>query len=299
MQSLLSKLLPLLLFIGALEARFSSAEVKSGLPNCVSRTIVVDKSGLGNFTSVQQAIDSIPSNNLLWTRILISSVRKLKSLEYGDAGNVVESPTLKLQADNFIARHVTFKNTYNTLLKTDDEVRNVTWAPAAAIAGDKASFYQCDFISLQDTLSDARGRHYFYDSSVEGAIDFIRGNGQSMYEKCQINSTTSRIGRAGFTTAQGRESANETTGFVFKHCYVSGSGPIFLGRSYRNYSRVLFAGTYMEDIITPEGWNLLSWSVGSEDLITFSEANCSGPGANMSYRVKWEKQLSHQELMHI
>lgn len=61
-------------------------------------------------------------------------------------------------------------------------MRNVTWAPAAAIAGDKASFYQCDFISLQDTLSDARGRHYFYDSSVEGAIDFIRGNGQSMYE---------------------------------------------------------------------------------------------------------------------
>ncbi|KAL6146492.1 hypothetical protein ACLB2K_057171 [Fragaria x ananassa] len=255
MQSLLSKLLPLLLFI------------------------------------VQQAIDSIPSNNLLWTRILISSgtyIEKveiprekpyiilegnpngLTTIEYGDAGNVVESPTFKLQADNFIARHVTFKNTYNTLLEMDDEVRNVTWAPAAAIAGDKAS-----------------------------AIDFIWGNGQSMYEKCQINSTTSRIGRAGFIKAQGRESANETTGFVFKHCYVSGSGPIFLGRSYRNYSRVLFAGTYMEDIITPEGWNLPSWSVGSEDLITFSEANCSGPGANMSYRVKWEKQLSHQELMHL
>nr|XP_011466177.1 PREDICTED: probable pectinesterase 29 [Fragaria vesca subsp. vesca] len=320
MQSLLSKLLPLLLFIGALEARYSSTAVKSGLPNCVSRTIVVDKSGLGNFTSVQQAIDSIPSNNLLWTRILISSgtyIEKveiprekpyiilegnpngLTTIEYGDAGNVVESPTFKLQADNFIARHVTFKNTYNTLLEMDDEVRNVTWAPAAAIAGDKASFYQCGFISLQDTLSDARGRHYFYDSYVEGAIDFIWGNGQSMYEKCQINSTTSRIGRAGFITAQGRESANETTGFVFKHCYVSGSGPIFLGRSYRNYSRVLFAGTYMEDIITPEGWNLPSWSVGSEDLITFSEANCSGPGANMSYRVKWEKQLSHQELMHL
>lgn len=42
-------------------------------------------------------------------------MRKLKSLEYGDAGNVVESPTLKLQADNFIARHVTFKVKYDAL----------------------------------------------------------------------------------------------------------------------------------------------------------------------------------------
>lgn len=64
----------------------------------------------------------------------------------------------------------------------DFEPRKVTWAPAAAIAGDKASFYQCAFISLQDTLSDAKGRHYFYGCYVEGAIDFIWGNGQSMFE---------------------------------------------------------------------------------------------------------------------
>jgi hypothetical protein len=33
----------------------------------ISTTITVDLFGKGNFTSVQKAIDSIPSNNKLWT----------------------------------------------------------------------------------------------------------------------------------------------------------------------------------------------------------------------------------------
>ena len=34
-----------------------------------ARTITVDQSGKGDFTTVQQAIDSIPSNNNEWTVI--------------------------------------------------------------------------------------------------------------------------------------------------------------------------------------------------------------------------------------
>lgn len=64
------------------------------------------------------------------------------------------------------------------------------------------------------------------------------------------------IGTTGFITAQGREGPNETTGFVFKDCHVYGSGTSFLGRAYRNYSRVLFSGTYMENVVAPEGWSL-------------------------------------------
>lgn len=55
-------------------------------------------------------------------------------------------------------------------------------APAAAIYGDKASFYQCRFLSVQDTLADIKGRHYFYDCYIEGRVDFIWGFGQSIYE---------------------------------------------------------------------------------------------------------------------
>lgn len=50
------------------------------------------------------------------------------------------------------------------------------------IAGDKASFYRCSFYGVQDTLWDVEGRHYFKGCFIEGAVDFIFGAGQSIYE---------------------------------------------------------------------------------------------------------------------
>jgi pectinesterase len=84
-------------------------------------------------------------------------------------------------------------------------------------------------------------------------------------QKCQIKSLASKLGhqRAGFITAQGRENADETSGFVFKNCHVTGSRPINLGRAFAKYARVLFAGTTMDNIITPKGWDA-AWSKGSE-----------------------------------
>lgn len=75
------------------------------------------------------------------------------------------------------------QNTYNNdLIKLDDNGKKITWAPAAFIGGDKASFHNCGFIGVQDTLSDAIGRHYFYNCTIVGAVDFIFSNGQSIYE---------------------------------------------------------------------------------------------------------------------
>ncbi|KAL6133358.1 hypothetical protein ACLB2K_065595 [Fragaria x ananassa] len=312
MQSFISVTLALFFLFGALEARPYPMNYDPQ-QDFVSRTITVDTHGRGDFASVQQAIDSIPSNNYVWTRIHINFgiyVEKVEIpqdkpyiilegdpnhfpvIEYGsDAGDVVKSPAFKLYADNFVARNIVFKNTYNRLLPPKDgRGRKMAQAPAAAIYGDKASFYQCRFLSVQDTLADIKGRHYFYDCYIEGRVDFIWGFGQSIYEKCQINSLGS-----GYITAQGRDSAYNATGFVFKDCYVSGSGPTLLGRAYRPYARVLFVGTYMEDIIKPEGW-IAPWNNGQDYLTAFSEVDCKGPGAELSKRVPWEKKLSAEEV---
>ncbi|KAH0995938.1 hypothetical protein GBA52_019802 [Prunus armeniaca] len=119
----------------------------------------------------------------------------------------------------------------------------------------------------------------------------------ALSKKCKIISVTDRIGLAGFITAQGRNAANEPTGYVFNDCHVNGTGPIFLGRPYRNYSRVVFASTYMGNIITPEGWS--EWLTGPLNLTTLSEVNCKGPGADMSRRVSWEKKLSNEEVAYL
>ena len=54
-------------------------------------------------------------------------------------------------------------------------------AVAARVDGDKAAFYDCRFISYQDTLFDAAGRHYYHGCYIEGATDFIFGNGKALY----------------------------------------------------------------------------------------------------------------------
>ncbi|XP_062085814.1 probable pectinesterase 29 [Humulus lupulus] len=248
------------------------------------KTITVDKSGKGNFTTVQQAIDSVPDNNLSWLRIHVKAgtytekvyikyekqyiflegdSSQTTTIAWGDSGDVDKSPTFSSYADNIVASKITFKNFYNFAKSKDDYYygngKAVTWAPAALIVGDKVSFYSCSFISVQDTLFDASGRHYFKYCYIEGAIDFIFGNAQSYYQKCILNVSTSSLGpgRGGCITAQGRESWKQTTGFVFVSNVITGIGPTILGRAYRSHSRVLFYKTYMNNIVSPEGWN--SW----------------------------------------
>lgn len=70
-------------------------------------------------------------------------------------------------------------------------------ALAMRISGDKAAFYNCKFMSFQDTLCDDKGRHFFKDCYIQGSYDFIFGNGKSIYLvricMCVCNSPFSSI----------------------------------------------------------------------------------------------------------
>lgn len=59
-------------------------------------------------------------------------------------------------------------------------------AVALRITGDRAAFYNTSFYGFQDTLYDHRGRHYFENCYIYGSIDFIFGNGRSLYKVCAI-----------------------------------------------------------------------------------------------------------------
>ncbi|KAK8545406.1 hypothetical protein V6N13_066692 [Hibiscus sabdariffa] len=279
----------------------------------ISKTITVDQSGHGDFTDVQSAINSIPSNNQAWTLVHVKAgtynekvnipkdkqkiflqgeSRRTTIIQFGDGGDSIKSTTFSLFADDFVAKDITFQNTYNL-----ESGRPITWAPAALIHADKASFYRCGFVSVQDTLTDYQGRHYFDSCYIEGAVDFIWGNGQSIYAGCIIKVTIPR-GRTGTITAQGRNSASENTGFVFKNCLIYGTGPAYLGRAYRAYSRVLFHHSRMLDMVVPQGWSAWNYG-GKENTIVYGEVDCYGPGADKSKRVRWEKNLSPTDLKHL
>ncbi|KAJ4877313.1 putative pectinesterase 52 [Raphanus sativus] len=244
----------------------------------IIKTVVVGQSGETDFKTVQAAIDSIPS------------------------GQADSSGPIVVNAEYFVAINVTFKNSYNsrTSLVPHKEIKV---APSIVLMADKAWFYGCSFISVQDTLADFVGRHYFKNCYIEGAIDFIWGGGQSIYEKCVIyvkgvtkdESVKSGALMAGFITAQGRQSEQDTSGFVFKYCTIKGDGKAYLGRAYRDYSRVVFYATSMSNVIVPQGWDAWHYK-GKEDKITFAEVNCTGEGANKQGRVEWDKNLSDRDI---
>jgi pectinesterase len=54
-------------------------------------------------------------------------------------------------------------------------------AVALMIEGDRAAFYRCNFYGAQDTLYDKQGRHYYYNSYIEGSVDFIFGDARSLF----------------------------------------------------------------------------------------------------------------------
>lgn len=70
------------------------------------------------------------------------------------------------------------QNSYNNPKNSNPR----TPAVAALIAGDKTYLYRVGMYGLQDTLWDAEGRHYFRSCTIQGAVDFIFGSGQSIYE---------------------------------------------------------------------------------------------------------------------
>ncbi|KAL2242008.1 putative pectinesterase 11 [Sesamum indicum] len=268
--------------------------------------IEVDQSGNGDYRKIQDAIDSVPSNNSDHIFILVkpgvyeekivvpadkpfitlSGTEATKTIiTWSDSGEIFESPTFSVLASDFMARYLTIQNNYGAGAK----------AVALRVSGDRAAFMNCRILSHQDTLLDDKGRHYYSNCYVEGDTDFIFGNGASIFQKCHLHSLARGMGAI---TAQRRQRAEEETGFTFVKCKITGVKSAVLGRPWGKYSRVVFALTYMSKVVVPEGWD--DWGESSKQryyyrTAYYGEYKCYGAGASTSKRVKWSRSLSSQE----
>ncbi|KAH7414726.1 hypothetical protein KP509_14G007600 [Ceratopteris richardii] len=268
-----------------------------------STTIVVDLKGTGNFTSIQKAIDSVPfanANPVYREKLQIPATKDFITLQghgrlktfvvWNDTAASVNSTYLSasiaVDAQYFAAMNISFQNAVPAPAPGVEGQQGV----ALRISGDNAVFYGCAFIGHQGTLYDQQGKHYFRDCYIEGSIDFIFGDGRSLYQGCEIHV----VPVAGSITAQSRSSATSDSGFVFLNCTISGTGVVYLGRAWGRYSRVVFLYTYMESIIRPEGWQ--NWGDPTrESTVYYGQYMCYGPGAGTDGRTPWSHALTDEE----
>ncbi|KAJ1392636.1 Pectinesterase, catalytic, partial [Sesbania bispinosa] len=173
------------------------------------RVITVDINGGGHFRSVQAAVNVVPDNNRMNVLIQISAGcyiekvmvpvskpyitfqgagREVTVIEWHDRASdpgpngqqlrTYRTASVTVFANYFSARNITFENTAPAPMPGMQG-----WQAAAfRISGDKAYFSGCGFYGAQDTLCDDAGRHYFKECYIQGSIDFIFGNGRSMYK---------------------------------------------------------------------------------------------------------------------
>lgn len=275
---------------------------------------VVSKSGDGDFSTVQDAIDAVPHlrknrttiyiKNGTYKEKLILPSTKVKvsfigeSLEgciitnddyaskpnkFGENMGTSGSSGFYIFGNDFTAENITFENSAG----------EVGQAVAVRVDGDKVTFKNCRFLGNQDTLypHGRNSRQYYKDCYIEGTVDFIFGWSTAVFENCHIHGK-----RGGYLTAASTEEQSKH-GFVFLNCKVTGDAPegsIYLGRPWRPYAQTVFINCSMDKSISPKGWH--NWNKKEAEKTTFyAEYNSTGEGGKSANRVAWSHQLTKEE----
>ncbi len=244
----------------------------------------------------------------------------------GTRGSKQSYATVHVLGDDFRAENLTFQNDFN---RTHEQVSAGSQAQALNLEGDRDILVHVAILGNQDTLYiGARGcgqsgslrtappggtsypgganpvpqarctptptRSYFTHCVIAGNVDFIYGDGNAVFNDCEIHSTIHAAG--GYLTAQGKYMPDQRSIFVFDHCRLTaeaGEQHVFLGRPWRPYASVVFLDTQMGGHIEPAGWR--EWHPGEThnlDTVVYAEYNSTGPGANAAARDPHSRQLT-------
>lgn len=216
------------------------------------------------------------------------------------------------KAKYFRAENIVFENSFNRYMTSEEiadgveptgetltvnrtanlDVRakaNTERAAACCVEADYAEFYNCEFLSSQDTLYTATPA-YFKECKIQGNTDYIFGGGDIVFDECELcfgGYSDKAVG--GYITA----AREQTLGYLFWNCTVTANpdltvGAGYFGRPWRDTAHVLFYNTKLqyESIITGVGWHSMSGVDPSQ--ATFREYNTqtvNGGSVNMGSRT--------------
>lgn len=289
--------------------------VLSSLAIAAQQKIIVAQDGSGQYKTVQEALDAVPSGNSkpftifikngIYKEVVVVDARKSfvsligedkdktiltfdnhagTKLPNGDTLNTWTCASTFVYGNDFRAENITFQNTAGF---------TAGQAVGLRIEGNRASLKNCSIIGNQDILflSGSGVKHYFKDCYIEGTTDFIFGAATAVFQHCHIHSK-----KNSHVTAASTNSIIPY-GFVFFDCKLTADtniNKVSLGRPWSPTASVTYINCWMDKHIIPEGWN--NWkNPANEATARYAEYNSSGPGANPAARVKWSKQLTEEE----
>ncbi|MEV4755483.1 pectinesterase family protein [Micromonospora sp. NPDC049559] len=244
----------------------AGAPPASALP--AGRTLLVAADGSGQFTTVQAAVNAVPTGNTRrWTiNIRPGTYRELLTVPsdkpfvsfVGTSGNAADvvitydnasgtprpdgsgtygttgSSTVFIDGDDFTARNLTFANSF------DEAAHDYAAEQAVAVTtrGDRLVFDNVRFLGNQDTLQPSSpdagtvSRSYYRRCYVEGDVDFVFGRGTAVFDRCEIRSLNrGSSSNNGYVTAASTSIANPY-GFLFTRCRLTAAPGTSAGSVY-------------------------------------------------------------------
>jgi pectin methylesterase-like acyl-CoA thioesterase len=282
----------------------------TGPAPAAAASMSVNRTGSGNFCTVQGAFDAVPANNTTartitvaaanYHEILYLSGKKNLTLQGADrAGTLIEYPNNDNLNSGTSARPLFFANATTGLSIENLTIYNTTpqdgsQAEALRIQGDQVILRNANFKSLQDTLLLA-GRVYVVSSYVEGNVDFVWGTGVTYFDQCEIKT----VGRAG-AIVQARNT-NTGYGYVFVDSKLT-SDPNITGQVLARidatqfpYSHVAYVNCQMSSAISPKGWTITPTGTTQTGNLRFWEYQSTDPNGvllDVSKRDPASLQLS-------
>ncbi|MEY3946512.1 MAG: hypothetical protein RJB03_1218 [Bacteroidota bacterium] len=280
------------------------------------KKLVVAQDGSGDFLTVQQAFDVIPSGNIepyvifvkkgVYKEVVVLDARKNNITLFGE-----DKDKVIITFDNHAGTKLPNGDTLNTwtcatffVYGNDFHAENISFennagftagqAVALRVEGNRASFINCRMIGNQDVLflSGSGVKQYYRNCYIEGTTDFIFGAATAVFKDCHMHSK-----KNSHVTAASTNSIIPF-GFVFFDCKLTaaeGIDKVSLGRPWSPTASVTYIRCWMDKHIIPEGWN--NWkNPANEASVRYAEYKSMGPGASPASRVAWIKQLGDEDL---
>ncbi|MFD7133064.1 pectinesterase family protein [Streptomyces sp. NPDC059894] len=262
-------------------------------------TVAAD--GSGTYSTVQAAIDAVPTGNTQPVEITIApgtyreivrvpsnkpyiTLRGLGSTsaatvivnnhsagEYGTSG----SATAFVDGHDFTAANLTISNDFDESSTTSGHQ-----AVALNLNADRSVLDNVRLLGDQDTfLVNNSARTYAVNSYVEGTVDFIFGGGTIVFDDCDIYEKRTT---GGPITAASTDAAKQY-GFLFYRSNITGAtgNTTQLGRPWYPDAQVLYReSTLSSTIATAQPW--VNMSSNSWQNARFSEYRNTGAGATVN-----------------